>query len=244
MFICVVGLAVLSCISGMLGIGAAFAAIPFLSFFMADLVNEVQPLSLLLNGVSAGVAGFGFSQSGYIDWSKAIILAVVMTIFSPVGAYLVRFLPEIYIWYIYLASVAILAYKMLSGQKSGTMHQNMKGAVVVSVPIAILSGFLGVGPGFLLVPVLIIFGFSPKLAAGINAIAVTPPSFSALWPHWETAHFDMTFTTIVLVAGAVSSFLGAKISSHYLPDKRVKQIFGALIVAMTAYKIFTLIDGQ
>lgn len=42
------GLAVLSVASGMLGLGVAFAAVPFLGFFLYDLVHEVQPLSLFL----------------------------------------------------------------------------------------------------------------------------------------------------------------------------------------------------
>ena len=41
------GLFVLALISGMLGLGVAFAAVPFLSFFFEDLVHQVQPISLL-----------------------------------------------------------------------------------------------------------------------------------------------------------------------------------------------------
>ena len=41
--IIVAGLFGLSVISGMLGLGVAFAAIPFLGFFLDDLVHEIQP---------------------------------------------------------------------------------------------------------------------------------------------------------------------------------------------------------
>jgi hypothetical protein len=44
------GLCVLSVASGMLGLGVAVATVPFLQFFMLDLVHQVQPLSLFLNG--------------------------------------------------------------------------------------------------------------------------------------------------------------------------------------------------
>jgi len=71
----VVGILILSIVSGMLGLGVAFAAVPFLSLFMTDLVNEVQPLSLLLNGVTAAFAAWGFAKSGLIDWRKALTLA-------------------------------------------------------------------------------------------------------------------------------------------------------------------------
>ncbi len=59
------GLFGLAFISGMLGLGVAFAAVPFLSFFLPDLVNQVQPLTLLLNGLTALFATFGFARSGY-----------------------------------------------------------------------------------------------------------------------------------------------------------------------------------
>ncbi len=42
----VIGLFVLSVISGMLGLGVAFAAVPFLGVFLPDVVHQVQPLSL------------------------------------------------------------------------------------------------------------------------------------------------------------------------------------------------------
>jgi uncharacterized membrane protein YfcA len=41
------GLCLLALLSGMLGLGVAFASVPFLSLFMPDLVHQVQPLSLL-----------------------------------------------------------------------------------------------------------------------------------------------------------------------------------------------------
>lgn len=44
----------------------------------------------------------------------------------------------------------------------------------------------------------------------------------------------------LLVVGAVGSFLGARLTSLYVPSGRLKQIFGVLIVVMTAYKIYTL----
>ena len=40
------GLFVLALISGMLGLGVAFAAVSFLGFFFEDLVHQVQPISL------------------------------------------------------------------------------------------------------------------------------------------------------------------------------------------------------
>ncbi len=89
-------------------------------------------------------------------------------------------------------------------------------------------------------PTLILLGYEPKKAAGINAFAVTPPSFSALIPHLSTAVWDMKLTVTLIVVGAAGAFLGARLTSLYVPNERLKQLFGILIVIMTAYKIYTL----
>lgn len=100
---------------------------------------------------------------------------------------------------------------------------------------------LGVGPGFLLLPTLILVGYDPKPAAAINALAVTPPSFSALLPHLATARVDVSLGILLVIVGALGSFTGVRISSLYVPEKRLKQGFGVLIVVMTAYKLFQIL---
>jgi hypothetical protein len=115
--------------------------------------------------------------------------------------------------------------------------ENFRLAMVLAAPISILSGLLGVGPGFLLMPTLILVGFEAKRAAGINAFAVTAPSFSALIPHMGSATWDPGLTGALLAVGAVGSFAGARISSLYVAGNRLKQGFGLLIVAMTIYKL-------
>lgn len=236
-----IGLFLLSIISGMLGLGVAFAAVPFLGLFYADLVHQVQPLSLLLNGLTALFSTFGFARSGYVDWKKALILSIATTIPSPFGAFLAQHIPQTYIWLIYLVAVGYLVYRLFEPAKGEQGRENFKLALILAIPISILAGFLGVGPGFLLMPTLILLGFEPKKAAGINAWAVTPPSFSALIPHLKTAQISWNLAAVLLVAGALGSFLGARITSLYIPGKRVKQIFGVLILITTLYKVYTLL---
>lgn len=232
------GLFVLALVSGMLGLGVAFAAVPFLSFFLPDLVHQVQPLSLLLNGVTALFSVFGFAQSGLMDWRKAILLAVITTIAAPLGSWLVRFVPQFWVWVVYFLAVAYLAYRLFKPAEARVAGPpNFGLALALAVPISVLAGFLGIGPGFLLMPTLIIVGFDPKVAAAINAFAVTPPSFSALLPHLATAQWVPGLTVPLLIAGAAGAFIGAKVSAKFVPSGRLKQAFGVLIVVMTGYQI-------
>lgn len=237
-----IGLALLAVVSGMMGLGVAFAAVPFLSLFLPDLVHQVQPLTLILNGLTALFATIGFARSGYVDWRKAMGLAVVTTLAAPVGSLFAQQISQTYILYVYFAAVIFLAYSLFRPVKGDqTKAESFRMALVWAVPISVLAGFLGIGPGFLLMPTLILLGFEAKRAAGINAFAVTPPSFSALIPHLGTAVWDPTLTITLILVGAVGAFAGARITSLYVPSGRLKQMFGLLIVVMTAYKIYTLL---
>lgn len=89
-FIITIGLFILATISGMLGLGVAFSAIPFLGLFLPDLVHQVQTLSLLLNGVTALFAVLGFAKSGFVDWKKAIIFSLITALSAPIGSYRCR----------------------------------------------------------------------------------------------------------------------------------------------------------
>ncbi|MEM3254535.1 MAG: sulfite exporter TauE/SafE family protein [Fervidicoccaceae archaeon] len=134
-------------------------------------------MALLLNGFTALFSAVGFSKSGFVDWRKAAPLAIVTTLSEPIGSILVLKVPQLYVWFIYFASVLYLAYRLFKPVKATASKERYKLALILAVPISILAGFLGVGPGFLLMPTLIIAGLEPKKAAGINAVAVCPPLF-------------------------------------------------------------------
>lgn len=242
-----IGLLVLSVASGMLGLGVAFAAVPFLGFFMGDLVHEVQPLSLFLNGVTAIFAAVGFAKSGLVAWRPALMLTAVTAVGAPLGSLLAQGASQAWLWGLYLVAVGYLAFRMF--QKGGgplegaAEHPRLGLALILAVPISVVAGLLGVGPGFLLMPVLIVAGYEPKLAAGITAVAVTLPSFTALIPHLGTAKVDLGVAAVLVVVGAAGSFFGARLTSRFVSGPTLKRVFGVLIVVMTAVKIVTIATG-
>lgn len=239
------GLIALSLLSGMLGLGVAFAAIPFLSIFLADLVREVQPLALLLNGFTALFSAIGFSRSGFVEWRRALLLALVTTSSAPLGSLLAMYVPQVYVWIVYFVAVLYLAYRLFKPVKAAPKSKGERYliALLLAIPISVLAGFLGVGPGFLLMPTLILVGFEPKKAAGINAVAVCPPSFSALIPRLGNMSVDATVAATLLITSTLSSYAGARITSKYVPSATLKKLFGLLIVAMTLYRMLTFLTS-
>ena len=231
----------LSVLSGMLGIGVAFAAVPFLSLYLPDLVNQVQPLSLLLNGVTALFSLIGFAQAGHVDWRRGGILALATTLTAPIGAYLVQFVNPVYVWSVYFVSVIYLCWRLVRPQIRQSAHVNFKLAFLLAIPISIATGFLGVGPGFLLMPVLVMVGFNARSAAAMNAVAVTPSSFSAVLPHWTHMQLDLWMGAPLLVAGAVGSLIGARLATRQIPEAYLRKILLTVVVGATLYRLVRFI---
>lgn len=227
----------LSVLSGMLGIGVAFAAVPVLSLSLPDLVNQVHPLSLLLNGVTACFSLIGFARAGLVDWRRAGWLALVSTAGAPLGAWGARIAPEGWVWAAYFAGVAVLLYNLFAPRHRDASGERFGAVLAWAFPVAVLSGFIGVGPGFMLVPLLVYSGIDIKRAAGLNAFAVTPASFAALLPHWGQAQLPGSLTLPLLAAGAAGALLGARIASRRISAEALKGIFASVVLATSGYRI-------
>ena len=228
---------VLSVLSGMLGIGVAFAAIPVLSLVLPDLVNQVHPLSLLLNGVTAFFSLIGFAQAGLVDWRRAVLLSLVTTAGAPLGAWCARLVADEWVWAAYLLAVAVLLYNLFAPTSRRAAGERFGAIMAWAFPVSVLSGFIGVGPGFMLVPLALYFGIGIKRAAALNAFAVTPSSFAAVLPHWGHAQLPASLVLPLLAAGAAGALLGSRIAGTRISPETLRRIFAATVLAISAYRI-------
>lgn len=231
---------VVSVISGMLGIGVAFAAIPILGIHSQDLVHEVQPIALFLNGVTALFSAIAFARAGYVEWPRSMGLAAVCSAFAPMGAWAAQYADERSLWFCYFGALMVVVYLLISRRSPGRSVRPFGHVLLASAPIAALSGFLGVGPGFLLVPVMMYGGVSPRRAAALNAVAVTPSSFMSLMPHVERAVVDPGFAVPIVLSAACGALVGGHLASRRVPETALRLVFIAIILALAAYKVAIL----
>lgn len=235
---------VVSVVSGMLGIGVAFAAIPILGIHSQDLVHEVQPIALFLNGITALFASVSFARAGYVQWPRSLALAAVCTVFAPMGSWAAQYADEHTLWACYFGAVIVVIYLLVSKRSPGKSVRPFRQVLMASAPIAALSGYLGVGPGFLLVPVMMYSGFTTRRAAAMNAVAVTPASFVSLLPHVERAVVDPAFAVPIVLSAACGALAGGYLASVRVPEKALRLLFIAIILTLAAYKVMALSAQQ
>lgn len=113
----------------------------------------------------------------------------------------------------------------------------------------ILSGFVGIGGGIIIVPALVyILGYSQFQAQGISLSLMLPPvGVLAFYTYYQKGHIDkmsLTYAGIMAVLFIAGGFIGSKLALR-IPENIVKLIFGiimlyvAIKMIMSGWTVFT-----
>jgi len=109
--------------------------------------------------------------------------------------------------------------------------------VVIGLAAGILSGFVGIGGGLLIVPALIFFlGMSQFEAQGTSLAMMLPPiGILAVLNYHKTGNLNWTYAIILAAVFIVGGYIGSKISLSLSPQI-VRRIFGVLML-IAAFKL-------
>ena len=240
---------VLSFISGMLGLGVAFVSTPVLGLFGLDLKHIIMPWSLLLNGLTAISSAVAFTRSKMVDWRTAVPLLAITTLVAPLGVWILGFVSTNVVWWIYIGVLLLLAYRMALAPKRDDTQETkitdltrVKGGLL-SAAIGIFAGFLGVGPGFLVMPTLVTLGYSARIAAATNSVIVTLPSFSAFIAHLGDAQFDWVMVGMTSVTAVVGAYYGSMFTARRVKSQTLTRIFAIALVLLAIQRIVVLLSA-
>jgi len=238
----------LSFLSGMLGLGVAFVSTPVLGLFGFDLKHVIMPWSLWLNGLTAISGAIAYARAKMVDWRTAIPLLIITTLVAPIGVWLLQFVSTTMVWWIYVGVLFFLAYRMAFPPKMDdsiapqiTDATRVKGGFL-SAAIGIFAGFLGVGPGFLMMPTLVMLGYTARIAAATNSVIVTLPSFSAFITHLPTAQFDWTMLVLTSITAVIGATLGARFTARRVKSLTLSRVFAAALVLLALQRVIILLQ--
>ncbi len=239
----------LSFLSGMLGLGVAFVSTPVLGLFGFDLKHVIMPWSLFLNGLTAASSAAAFTRSKMVDWRTAIPLLLITTLVAPLGVWILRFVPTNIVWWIYIGVLLFLAYRMaFAGQQVDDQEPQISDGTrvkggVLSAAIGVFAGFLGVGPGFLLMPTLVMLGYTARIAAATNSVIVTLPSFSAFLAHLADAQFDWVLVGMTSITAIVGAYYGGLFTARRVKSKTLTRVFAAALVLLAVQRAIALLSA-
>ncbi len=238
---------VLSFVAGMMGLGVAFIATPVLGLFGFELKHVIMPWSLWLNGITAISTAVALARAKLVDWRTAVPLLIIATIVAPIGVWLLQFVSTNVIWWIYVGVLFFLAYRMAFPPQMDDAHPpaipdpTRVKAGGAAAGIGVFAGFLGVGPGFLMLPTLVVLGYTARIAAATTAVIVTLPSFSAFARHLELAQFDWTMLIVTSIVAVIGAQLGARFMAKRVKSLILTRMFAVALVFLAVQRAWVLL---
>lgn len=109
--------------------------------------------------------------------------------------------------------------------------------LLIGVLVGILSSFAGLGGGFLIVPVLLFFGFAAQKAVGTSFLAIIIISISALFLHSKLNNVNYLVGLLLGAGGIVGTQVGARLL-NIMPQQAFMKIFAIILLAVAIFMFF------
>jgi uncharacterized membrane protein YfcA len=243
-------------ILGMVGSGGSILSVPILVYVMGIEPTLATAYSLFIIGTTSFVGGVHKAKQHLVDYKKVLLFGIP-TVFSVfiTRKIIVPSIPEIiftsdlftlhksvlimiiFAIVMIFASIKLIKYLNENGVSNGD-RLNYITITILGIGIGFISGFVGAGGGFLIVPTLIFYAKTPiKLAVGTSLFIVSSQSLIGfLGDVMSNRIMDWELLKLFTIASIIGIFIGNRISKK-VDDKKLKIGFGWFVLSMGIYII-------
>ena len=230
---------------GLVGGGGSILAVPALVYGVGLPFAAAIPTSLVVVGASSAVAVLPRLRTG-VNWRLALIIGAAGTATAYLGAAVNRLLDPKILLLAFAAIMVFAGIRMLMPSKTaggscalpgGGVHWRscLPKAIATGAVVGFLTGLLGVGGGFLIVPALtLVLGLPMALTVGTSLVIIVINSAAGFAAHLADLQIDWAVTAAFAIAAMAASLAAGRIGTR-IPDKTLKRGFAVLVLAIAAY---------
>jgi uncharacterized membrane protein YfcA len=245
---------VIGTLVGLLGGGGSILAVPALVYAAGQDLPQAVATSLLVVGITALVALLPRLRKGQIAWRIALLFGAAGIATAFAGAAVNRLLPPDVVLALFAAlmigaGARMLSEKPITGAACATtagrvnwrrcLPRTLAGGLVVGF----LTGLLGVGGGFLIIPVLVVvLGLSMEVAIGTSLLIVAVNSAAGFAAHAGEVILDVPIITAFTAAGVVAALAAGRLGSH-LDTDRLRRWFAYLVFVVATGILVRITTG-
>ena len=109
----------------------------------------------------------------------------------------------------------------------------------IGLVAGVLSGLIGIGGGIIMVPMLLLMGFTQQEAQGTSLAALLPPvTLFAVINYHKAGFIDWRYAIIISLVFVIGGYFGSKIAIN-IDQRTLKKIFGVLLLFIGFKMIFS-----
>ena len=222
---------------GLLGGGGSILAVPVLVYVAGVEAKEAVAMSLAIVGTTSLVASLLHRQHGRLDAKMGMLFGGAGMAGAFFGAKLTPLVSSAMLLLLFAAVMLIVATLMLLyNRHDGAAGKHHAGrwtrTLLAGVGVGGLTGFLGVGGGFLIVPALVLCaGLSMHMAVGTSLLVITINAAAGFVGHLGAGRVPLAFTSALIAAAVVGTFVGAHIAGR-IPAHGMHRVFAGFVIVV------------
>ena len=226
---------VIGVVLGMLGGGGAILMLPMLVYAVGLEPKAAIASSLFVVGTTS-IAGMTMhARTGGVRWKVGAMFGAAAMAGAYAGGQVAHLVPGTVLLVLFGLVMVVTATAMLKGRKPGTdkPHALRLGrALGLGASVGVLSGLVGAGGGFLIVPALTLFGgLAMREAIGTSLFVIALQSFAGFAGQITHVHVEWTLVLLVTAAAFAGSLAGARLGAKLSPHG-LRHGFAWLVIAM------------
>lgn len=230
---------------GLLGSGGSILTVPMLVYLVGEPEKVAIAESLAIVGAISFFGCLPFAFKKRVHWRSILYFGVPGMLGTYGGAFLSKFVSGEFQLLVFAATMLIASVMMFrDNPKQKTVEnpprQEIWKLIVEGLLVGILTGFVGVGGGFVIVPALVLLGGLPiHLAVGTSLAIISMNSLTGFIKYLDvlgdldlTIHWHMI--AIFAIIGIAGSIVGKRVGNK-IPQQRLKKGFAVFLVIMGFY---------
>lgn len=247
--------AVIGLILGLLGGGGSVLAVPMLVYLYGMDAKVAIATALVMVAMTSLTAMAGHARAGRVCWKTGLVFGGAGMMGAYGGGRLAAHVPGSLLLLLFAGVMLATSLAMLR-RRSDSAHPE-EGAVSpcpAHLPIAAIlldgllvggvTGLVGAGGGFLIVPALNLLGRLPMHAAvGTSLMVLVLNSTAALAGYVHHVQIDWPLTAAITAAAIAGSLLGGLLSRR-LSAARLRRVFGLFVLAVGIYVLSRELTGD
>ena len=219
---------------GLLGGGGSILAVPLLVYVAGLPAQEAVATSLFVVGVTSLAGLVPHARAGRVRWRTGLLFGGAGMVGSYLGGRLSAQVPGTLLLVAFAVMMLATATAMIRGRGEPRQADELRPvpALGLGVLVGAVTGFVGAGGGFLIVPALVLVGGLPMVAAiGTSLLVISMQSAAGLAGHLSGTSIPWSLALAVTVSAILGSLIGSRLCGRFQQDT-LRRGFGRLVLAM------------
>lgn len=225
---------------GLLGGGGSILTLPVLVYVLGIEAKQAIASSLVVVGATALVSAAAHARARNVDYRTGALFGVAGVAGAFAGGRIAGLLPGNVLLGAFAAVMLVTAIAMMRPRAEpppGERRISVVRVLLVGVSVGIVSGLVGAGGGFLVVPALVLFGgLDTRRAIGTSLMVIAFQSFAGFAGHAAHTHIDWQLVGVV-TAFAVGGSLGGAALAKRLSTAALRRGFAWFVLAMAVFMV-------